>query len=140
MTSNSGSQDVVRVDAWHLRCLLKRSGYLERVRSGDIETEIRREQPARSQYKQPPGSVSQEVYYYDGLEQVAKVHQFVLPDGTIGASGLPNPKRLRIDGVTYRIHQGDDPVQREPELRYKHVWQRKLYGRWRKLKCWLIGR
>jgi hypothetical protein len=29
------------------------------------------------------------------------VHQFLRPDGTIGASGLPDPKMMLKDGIEY---------------------------------------
>ena len=57
------------------------------------------------EYLAPPESgqrartLSQIVFYYEGDLKVAVVHQYLLPDGTIGASGLPDPKWLR-DGDT----------------------------------------
>jgi hypothetical protein len=38
------------------------------------------------------------VYYYtqDG-NPIAVVHQYLRPDGTIGASGRPDPKRLFLE-------------------------------------------
>jgi hypothetical protein len=32
---------------------------------------------------------------------MARVHQYVLVDGTIGASGRPDPKRVFYEGVLY---------------------------------------
>ena len=40
----------------------------------------------------------------DGSELV-RAHRFVLPDGSIGASGKPDPKRLLKDGKLYRIEK-----------------------------------
>jgi hypothetical protein len=41
--------------------------------------------------------------YYDKTtkEKIAIVHQYRLQDGTLGASGLPDPKVLRHGGVVY---------------------------------------
>ena len=37
--------------------------------------------------------------------KVAEVHQYVLPDGTIGASGMPDPKLLVYDGTLYAVRR-----------------------------------
>ncbi len=37
---------------------------------------------------------------------VAEAHQYLLPDGTIGASGLPDPKLLVLDGILYLLGSG----------------------------------
>lgn len=52
---------------------------------------------------EPPGTRSQIVAYYDGNERVALVHQYLRPDEMIGASGLPDPKELREEGVIYFV-------------------------------------
>lgn len=43
------------------------------------------------------GTRSQGVAYYDGNVVVARVHQFLQPDGTLGASQIPDPKELLVD-------------------------------------------
>jgi hypothetical protein len=51
---------------------------------------------------------SQIVNYYDASgNRVAVVHQCVLPDGSIGGSGRPEPKRIWIGGVSF--YPPDDP-------------------------------
>ena len=40
-------------------------------------------------------------YYNKNREWVVEVHQYLRKDGSIGASGLPEPKRLRIGNVIY---------------------------------------
>jgi hypothetical protein len=37
-------------------------------------------------------------YFTLTLERVALVHEYRLPDGTIGASGRPDPKRILLEG------------------------------------------
>jgi hypothetical protein len=32
---------------------------------------------------------------------VAEVHRYLRPDGTIGASGVPDPKRISFGGTLY---------------------------------------
>lgn len=42
-------------------------------------------------YEDPPG------------KQIAVVHQYLRPDGTIGGSGRPDPKRLMVNGIVYAV-------------------------------------
>lgn len=59
----------------------------------------------------PEGTRSQIVYYLDAAGyRVAVVHQYVLPDDTIGGSGQPDPKYLRHGGIIYQ--PDDDPSAR----------------------------
>ena len=53
---------------------------------------------------QEPGTVSQTISYrdHDGNE-LARAHRYLKPDGTLGGSGRPDPKRLLQDGVLYRL-------------------------------------
>lgn len=59
--------------------------------------------PKKLPDSEPPGTQSQIVYYYNDKNQpVAIVHQYLRPDGTIGASGLPDPKRVFLsDRIIY---------------------------------------
>ena len=36
---------------------------------------------------------------------VAMVHFFLLPDGTLGASGRFDPRRVVLDGIDYRLRE-----------------------------------
>jgi hypothetical protein len=38
-------------------------------------------------------------------EEIVRAHQYKRPDGTIGASGLPDPVRLFIGGVIYKLEE-----------------------------------
>ncbi|HEV8364995.1 MAG TPA: hypothetical protein VGQ52_15885 [Gemmatimonadaceae bacterium] len=52
----------------------------------------------------PAGTRSQIIAYHAfGGAMVAVVHQYLLPDGSIGASGLPDPKRLLINNMLYIV-------------------------------------
>jgi hypothetical protein len=42
----------------------------------------------------------------DGTE-IARAHRYLRTDGTIGASGKPDPKRLVHEGTLYRLVKGD---------------------------------
>lgn len=35
--------------------------------------------------------------------EVAIVHQYLRQDGTLAASGLPDPKRITVDGICYAL-------------------------------------
>jgi hypothetical protein len=54
----------------------------------------------------PSGTESQMVSYLDAAgDEIAAFISFCSPDGNIGASGKPDPKRLLKDGVMYRIEK-----------------------------------
>lgn len=42
-------------------------------------------------------------YLDDKGSKVALVHQYLRPDGTLGASGRPDPKRLLLEGLLYIV-------------------------------------
>jgi hypothetical protein len=51
---------------------------------------------------EPPGTRSQVIRYVDPTGQwIVEVHRYLRPDGTLGAGGRPDPKRLRLAGVIY---------------------------------------
>jgi hypothetical protein len=50
--------------------------------------------------------LSQMLSYRDSTgEEVARVHQYLRGDGSVAASGLPDPKRLYDGGVLYRLEK-----------------------------------
>jgi hypothetical protein len=63
---------------------------------------------------QPPGSLSQFVEYVDPVTGavLAQVHRYLLTDGSLGASGHPDPKTVVIQGVVYKTKgvTGHGPV------------------------------
>ena len=62
---------------------------------------MRRQWLAPPERRQPPGTVAQIVVYFDQGVPVAEVHQYVLPTGAIGASGLPDPVRVVLNNRVY---------------------------------------
>lgn len=90
-----------------LRARFNASGYAQRITSGNgLHERFRRNVPVGAAHHQPTGTRSQLVDYVDdGGRSVALVHQYRLADGSIGASGLPDPKWLVLDGVLYRLHE-----------------------------------
>jgi hypothetical protein len=57
----------------------------------------------------------------------------------LGASKQLDPKYLILDGVYFGRYSGTDAVKREPELLFPRVAQRKVYGAFRKISCFLLG-
>lgn len=97
--------DTVRVSPQEMRNLFNSSGYYQRVLAGEFTTKLVRDKvPLRLPPSEPAETKSQNVYYYDenGVF-VALVHQYLRPDGTIGASGRPDPKKLYLNGHMYKL-------------------------------------
>lgn len=62
--------------------------------------------PSRMKANEPFCTWTQEVFYLDATSQeVARVHQYLRPDGTLGASGLPDPKMIVESGTAYRLRK-----------------------------------
>jgi hypothetical protein len=68
----------------------------EKAASGELIKKLKRDShPATPPPNEPICTHSQIVYYYtEAGSPLAIVHQYLRPDGTIGGSGLPDPKRL----------------------------------------------
>ena len=85
------------------------SEILPRIEAGELLEVVRSSGNPNRAANQPPGTTSQRVEYFDAIEGelvlVDTVHRYLLPDGTLGASGLPDPKRIRVDGTVYAPHK-----------------------------------
>ncbi len=89
--------------------MFNKGRYVERVATGELmERIIRARRPNSPKAPVPPGTESQIVGYYDSKtgRRVALFHRYVLPDGTLGASGLPDPKELFEDRIFYVATSG----------------------------------
>ncbi len=75
--------------------------YLYRVQAGELRTQLHAEaHPSPPRAQLPPCTRSQIIAYLDdNLIEVALVHQYLLPNGSV--AGLPDPKRLFKDGILY---------------------------------------
>jgi len=96
-----------------IRQYFNNSQLYEQMKSGQLVTYLKRNShPDRPPAGEPVCTRSQIVFYYtrDG-EPAAIVHQYFRPDGTLGASGLPDPKRLfledRIISVRTETHDSE---------------------------------
>jgi hypothetical protein len=81
---------------------------VERAKTGEIEEVVIHSGIPTADKGLPDGSQTQMVSYREksGVE-LARAHRFLLPDGSIGASGKPDPKRLLKDGILYRLRKSE---------------------------------
>ena len=78
--------------------------YWERTQAGDLTSVILEDRhPSLTVANEPFCTRSQMVSYRDGAQEIARVHQYLRTDGTIGASGKPDPKRLYENGILFRL-------------------------------------
>jgi len=76
--------------------------YVRRAESGELRVAIVADRRLRDETclarGEPLGTRTQMIAYYEGSERVALAHRYLRPDGTIGATGLPDPKELLVEG------------------------------------------
>ncbi|RLJ01733.1 MAG: hypothetical protein DRP11_03955 [Candidatus Aenigmatarchaeota archaeon] len=91
------------VSAEQLRRLFNELELFAKVQRGELQQQIRKDKhPAPPKADEPFCTRSQIVAYYDSDgNKVALVHQYLRPDGTLGASGLPDPKMVLHGNVIY---------------------------------------
>lgn len=95
---------VVYESAASIRKRFNESQIPMQIQSGElVETFLHnKELDCPEPWQGPPGTRSQIVRYASpGGEWVATVHRYLRPDGSLGASGKLDPKRLRIGGIIY---------------------------------------
>jgi hypothetical protein len=82
------------------------------AKSGKLRTRILKERhPCSPKANVPVCTKSQIIAYLDDDgDEIAIVHQYLQPDGTLGASGFPDPKRLLKDGILYVAWQGSQTI------------------------------
>jgi len=103
------SIQTVWVTPERLRQVFNNGKYLQRLERGEFRKVIIKEyypNPIKSGL--PRGTKTQVIAYVNSADQqVALVHQYRNPDGSLGGSGLPDPKQLLEDGILYLIDYGD---------------------------------
>jgi hypothetical protein len=94
------------VSASEIRAIFNDGRFEDLVAYGALSEKLIREGPASAQANQSPGTKSQIVAYLDSRgKQVALVHRYLRPDGTLGASQRPDPKKVLRDGVLYALDE-----------------------------------
>ena len=87
-----------------MRKLFNDNRLWERLQEGEFTSIVLQSRAAPATAGEPAGTLSQMVSYRDSESyEIARVHQYVRPDRSIGAKGRPDPKRLFLDGVLYRL-------------------------------------
>jgi hypothetical protein len=88
---------------------------LPRAHRGEFRIEIVSDGVPSPRIPEPPGTRSQKAEYWLGDERYALVHYYLRPDGSIGQSGLPDPKNICHDGQRHAPHK--EPPQPHPKRR-----------------------
>lgn len=86
--------------------------YYDRVLSGYIQAVVAQDfHPSQTAAHEPWCTRSQLVGYVDLAlgRTVARVHQYLRTDGTLGASGRPDPKMIYDDGMVYELDDSSYP-------------------------------
>ena len=91
--------------------MFNQEGFVERTETGELEAVITHRGKPSPEIGLPVKTQSQTVSYRTtNGEELARAHRFVLPDGTIGASGKNDPKRIFKDGILYRLEKKSKPL------------------------------
>lgn len=96
-----------RIEPSEMQKMFNEGGYWAKAQSGELTVvTMEHRHPSLTAANEPYCTYSQMLSYRnaDNME-IARVHQYLRPDGSIGASGKPDPKRLFADGTLYRLHK-----------------------------------
>lgn len=86
--------------------LFKKSQLQQRILRGEFGCEYLHDAELKSPSatQGPLGTRSQVLRYFDDRGQwIVEVHRYLKPDNSLGASGMPDPKRLRIGDMVYVV-------------------------------------
>ena len=99
---------VVRITSEELRIKFNELDFPARIENGEVIPVVTRDgHPSPPKADEPECTRSQEVSYRDSDgNELARVHQYLRRDSTIGASGRPDPKRLRQGDTLFRLLKG----------------------------------
>ncbi len=99
------ADDVCEVSPEWLRDLFAEKDLWHRSMYGDLHpVKIADGHPSPSQSGEPLCTRSQRLAYVDADgNPVAQVHQYLREDGSIGGSGLPDPKLILHEGTVYGV-------------------------------------
>jgi hypothetical protein len=101
-TTPSGARSQIKfVSKQKLRQLFSDTGCEAGVVAGTVRIDVLKSRPGP--LHQQPGALSQIVSYVDlaSGRTIAKCHRYLNPDGSLGASGRPDPKMVNVKGVLY---------------------------------------
>jgi hypothetical protein len=96
---------VIEISKRELQDLFNEEGYWERAQRGELLQTLEEDgHPSPPLAKEEVCTRSQIIAYRqeDG-SQVARVHQYLRRDGTIGASGRPDPQEVLFEDALYIV-------------------------------------
>jgi hypothetical protein len=98
---------LVRIEQDEMRQHFNEGAYWEKTKSGEFtEVVLEHRHPSLTAANEPFCTFSQMISYRDSSgAEMARVHQYLRPDGSIGASGRPDPKRVYANGTLYRLQK-----------------------------------
>jgi hypothetical protein len=100
------------VNADEVRRLFNEADYWGKTQTGELREQVVYDARPRRSSGQGTGTRSQRVIYTDqNGRQVATVHQYLKPDGSLGGSGRPDPKRVRIGNTLYLVSTNQIPAE-----------------------------
>jgi hypothetical protein len=97
---------VKRVPAETIRAIFNNSQYPGLIQTGQLVPQLIKDSMLQDPHQkgEPKGTRSQVIRYLDLSGQwVVVVHQYLRPNGTLGGSGKPDPKRLRIAETIFLV-------------------------------------
>ena len=80
--------------------------YYADIRAGKYLEFIKEQNHPASPLADEPYCTKSQIVSYEDREtgvQVARAHRYKRPDGTIGLSGRPDPKSVRVGDIVYRL-------------------------------------
>jgi hypothetical protein len=105
-----------RIPPSEMQKMFNEGGYWDKAKSGELTpVPLEERHPALTAANEPLCTISQMLSYRDASNrEVARVHQYLHADGTIGASGRPDPKRLFHNGELYRLEKKQKAASAPP--------------------------
>ena len=98
------------VEAEAMRQAFNQAQLYHRLLAGELQASVRDDSHlsrARAVNLDSPFCThSQIAAYFEESELIAVVHQYLQPDGTLGASGQPDPKWLRVGEDIWKYRPG----------------------------------
>jgi len=96
-----------RIPVSEMQKMFNEGAYWDKAKSGELTSvTLENRHPSLTAAHEPFCTQSQMISYSDtNNQEIARVHQYLRSDGTIGASGKPDPKRLFKDGTLYRLEK-----------------------------------
>jgi len=91
-------------DGWRtdteLREMFNRLRFVERAAMGELRTVVTQHRVRTPEWSSEP-LYRQIVRYFDGDQLVAVANQWQRFDGSLAASGIPDPKRIIVEGKVF---------------------------------------